>query len=623
MSINLLPEQEKSKIKPTNKASVTQIEMTGPRQGGNKKPAAKESGVLTFFKQAFTKPGAPQTDEKKFPEKKVRIMERPAKKAAHKPETQKQPEQNKKVVYIKPSDEGMQADKSKGILEKVLDFFRSLFSAGTPRNQPAEKSAAVPEPKEEFPTYKPITTKQVSDSNHVDTSQDKIIEVTTSYQSDDEQAAKPAAVPADVREEMPGAQPIVRPTRTSTPAQPIQQPEDKHEKETIELERTDQPVPRDRQYTDQQSKTVAEKKPDTDRQNALIRWLQGVLQTIKNLFTREKKPVSSPPPTERGREADSDQLPKISLEKSTENIHIPEAADRKTALDDLPPPPSPPAEDTSEAAAATPAAELQKKSVPDDIDPSPAPVLESEIDAAPQPTELSRPAASIKPGKHPPKKEKKDNEIAMTSPQEQEVKPALQWEVNLIPEDAVEVRIPVSRYLYLALVGIVCAGLVFGGWIAANWYYNNITTDISEVNTQISSVEIQINQKKNVVEQVQYINQQAEHVASLIDEHVYWSPLFTKIESYVAPEVYFTSMNADVNGVVTLTAVGENYEAAVKQLYVLERAADFVQQASVENISFVSEGAAMDTETQASVIVDRPVNFSIKLTVDPLLFSHQ
>jgi hypothetical protein len=112
----------------------------------------------------------------------------------------------------------------------------------------------------------------------------------------------------------------------------------------------------------------------------------------------------------------------------------------------------------------------------------------------------------------------------------------------------------------------------------------------------------------------------------MLEKHVSWSQLFTKLERYTLPEVYYKSLSADVNGTVTLSASAKDYETAIKQLYIYQQAPDFVGSATISGITFVGRSTAasaaplteLPTETQTDL--KETVSFSITLSVIPGIF---
>ncbi len=83
-------------------------------------------------------------------------------------------------------------------------------------------------------------------------------------------------------------------------------------------------------------------------------------------------------------------------------------------------------------------------------------------------------------------------------------------------------------------------------------------------------------------------------------------------------------MSVDVNGTVTLTAIGSSYENAVKQLMVMEKATDFVTEVTISDIVFqdITAEQLAGQEDQIEMIAsdEQMVKFNINLTVLPEIF---
>ncbi|MDD5040102.1 MAG: hypothetical protein PHY34_03045 [Patescibacteria group bacterium] len=217
------------------------------------------------------------------------------------------------------------------------------------------------------------------------------------------------------------------------------------------------------------------------------------------------------------------------------------------------------------------------------------------------------------------RQKKGDESISLTQPADASlrVKP-FDWEVNLVPEEIVEQEIPISKVLYLVLFIIVTCALVFGGWLWTNFYHNNITTQISDVESKIQSKETEITKHSKIQDEVNQFNARVAGIRKLLANHVYWSKIFTKLEQNTIPDVYLTTLTVDVNGTVQVTAVGKTYEAAVKQLYVFQRASDFVQSATISLIGFQQDTAGTSDAKQTGS--DRPVQFTVDLLIYPTIF---
>ena len=199
----------------------------------------------------------------------------------------------------------------------------------------------------------------------------------------------------------------------------------------------------------------------------------------------------------------------------------------------------------------------------------------------------------------------------------------MDWEVNLIPEDSQEKNIPVSIILFLIMSVVISGALVFGGWLWASYYHNTISTTISEIDAEISLIEADISQYSQLQEDARIIQNKITSVQDLLDKHIYWSEFFNKLEFYTITDVYYSSMSVDINGAVTLSAVGSSYENAVKQLMVMEKANDYITKVTISDITFQNDTAVADenTENENQIISEElNVNFNINLMVQPEIF---
>ncbi len=227
-----------------------------------------------------------------------------------------------------------------------------------------------------------------------------------------------------------------------------------------------------------------------------------------------------------------------------------------------------------------------------------------------------------------PPEEKKEDEFEMSKPISiDNDENSLNWEVNLIPVEAQEKEIPVSKILILIMVVIISCGLVFGGWLWTNYYYNTISVTISEVDAKIANIESHIAKYDNVEEDAKVLQQKIQNINLLLEKHIYWAEFFNKLEFYTLSEVYYTTMSADINGTITLMATTNNYENAIKQLFIFKEADDFVTNVTISDIKKINaneEAVAGTTPTGTTTTglnadVDT-VNFNISLKIDPNLF---
>ena len=336
-------------------------------------------------------------------------------------------------------------------------------------------------------------------------------------------------------------------------------------------------------------------------------WWKKILDAIKKIFTKkDTKKIQKPIPDTKPPEVKQPVMPLPPKPPVGQPVHKALEADQHEKTAPIMPPLPPDARG------------LEK-----------TPEL-SEIETPPHPDFLSKEekkeelhkATAEKKHVEVPEAHEKESGIDMTQPEEiQEKSGGFDWEVNLVPEEMMEQEVPVSKFLYLILFVIIACGVVFGGWLGVSWYYTNIASKISEVEGKIESKQSEINIHERLQDEVRQLNSSVRDVNTLLSQHVYWAQIFTKLEQYTIPEVYFTGMTADVNGSIKLTAVGKDYESAIKQLLVYEEATDFVASATISQILYPDQNAAAtDSEAITSSVASEQVSFIVDLSIHPTIF---
>ncbi|MBU0598425.1 hypothetical protein KKF61_05580 [Patescibacteria group bacterium] len=734
MAINLLPEEEKTKIKTDTSRPVTPIEMTGAELPKKKKPAVKQSGVLQFFQGAFLRPkvnvSKEEEKDKKFPEK-VQLKQ---KITFHEPAERIEP----RIEVHRPKTEPVRAEPSLTFIEKVARWFRNLFA---PKKKSTLKEPyRPPVTEDQFPKYKSVKAEKLFARYKTKGKPAKVISVVTEYSKP--KADKPlfAHLPRAIEKEAPVPEPpekkeeppVAPEKEEKSEAMDLQkielekeiraaalkkeEPRKKKEKKgpsrfTLWLRkffasmknifsRTEKPKKHKKEQIQKPPEEVKPKEekeldkislvpppPEPEKKEVPVikpfkkkkekkpsklgLWLSKFLQSFKNLFKREKKEAKpillveplSPP----GKEEELNKInlvpPPPKLQKKEEPFTKPlkekkpsklglwlskflqsiknlfsreKKAEKKEAKPILPVVPFPPLEKEKEVG------RIELVPPPPPIEHKPEEILSAPREEEPvEKNEIKEEIPS--PSFIPPPPEKKSQEIdilapppvpseaksgiELTEPEKELPEPSgLEWEVNLIPEDALEIKFSVTKFLYMVLFMVFACGIVFGAWLAANFYYNNITIEIREVNEEIAEADTFISQYQELLDKVRNIKMDIATVQTMMDEHVYWSEIFSMVEKYTIPDVYYTSMTSDVGGSINISAIGKDYESAIKQLIVYENAYDFAESVIVSDITFIAESEMKETPEEPEITPDkkeRPVSFIIHLDVLPSIFYYE
>lgn len=590
MSINLLPSEEKAKIKKDKQASAPVIEMTAAAEPGAKKQSAVQGGgVLSFFKSAFARPKKlTENEEKKKAEQKI-ILEQKVIFEQPKEKLKPQVQYSKPITFkpVKPAE--MPESKKPG-------FFSNIFSnRKAPTIQIEKKVVMPPTPGEDkFPAYQPIKAEKIMPAGVVKSNHPEVIKVTT---VETKPTAEAPIVPMPPKPFQPA-------TGSAAPS-PLD-----HKDEILQIIKNDV------------KKNAANKMAGPSIWSRFSAWL-------KKIFTRKQKTpdkkIGLPPP------------PPIPVKKA---IPEPPRADLGSTLASRTGVPAP--TPITKTGLPTPPAPLFRRPIaPPPQAPSPKGFNLPKIPPAPQTKQSSGLFGFKLPQNNTSKQPEINNAsplplpgsnqanadgVKFTQPTDVPSKPfGIDWEVNLVPEEVIEHEIPLSKILILIIVVVVSCGIVLGGWFAANWQYNNKTKQIDELNNQIAQADSTIHGFKQLQDNVKATNDLFTSVKTMLDKHVYWTKLFSNLEHYTLPQVYYLGMAADVNGTISLTARAKNYETAIKQLYVYQQAKDFVSKANISGISFVSASTTKATteitgQPAPAATQLEEVSFSISLTVLPEIF---
>ncbi len=663
MTINLLPTDKKAKIKKEKQTPAPIIQMTGPVEAPKKtKPVTRGGGVLGFFKQTFIKkPKKIPTEteeEKKLAEQKI-ILE-------------------KKIIYEKPKvalRPQIEFTKPKPVVKSSLPkpvkksgFFASIFGKKSVAPIHIEEKIIVPAatPTEHFPKYQPVKIEKVVPDATMPKRQPEVIRVTTQEFKAFDNGTTPKPFASAI-----GApsQDFPRYDKTS---KIVSAPD-----QTLKTAKSDKGSFWGKLLV--WLKKIFSRKPRPINSAVLPKDIKKVEQQISTkavLPRQEKKPSVSPKAPIKKESYPAAPKPAVEsfvpplVEKispqPTEKVFSPQpprpqVISEKPSGPEVSAPPSavPPKKETVVApkvksnfiAPLKPLPHNEKKSGYStnswwqslwvkikklfsrnkaEMKTIPA-TPDNKLLGETVPSQVSKSLGEkiIRSVGHEEKLQtsSRKNGLRFTLPEESISKiPGLDWEVNLVPEEALEHEIPVTKILYLALAFIVSVSCVFGGWLAANWYFNQKIQELNSINSEISALDASIRSYKNLQDEVKSLNTSLNNVKTMLEKHVSWSQLFTKLERYTLPEVYYKSLSADVNGTVTLSASAKDYETAIKQLYIYQQASDFVDSATISGITFAGRstaaGVAPLTRLPAETQTDpkETVNFGITLSVIPSIF---
>jgi len=191
--------------------------------------------------------------------------------------------------------------------------------------------------------------------------------------------------------------------------------------------------------------------------------------------------------------------------------------------------------------------------------------------------------------------------------------------VNLMPEelegDMLLAKKRLVQFGLLALGSVIVCLLVFAGLFLYESSIENKTTNLGQ---EIGIVEEEISLYREMQKSAINLKQRTDAIRDLMDEHVYWTNFFVKLEEYTAENVYFISFSGDITGGrVSLTARAASFLDVGRQLLVFQEASDFLEEVEISGASISAESTNLGENSTERPVVD----FSINLQVIPSVFN--
>lgn len=186
--------------------------------------------------------------------------------------------------------------------------------------------------------------------------------------------------------------------------------------------------------------------------------------------------------------------------------------------------------------------------------------------------------------------------------------------INLLPQLGASLTPIINKVQQLGntvLAGCLVVGFVYLGVLGYQTYYFVRTTANLK---KVDALENTILGYRSLQAEVNETSAQLTTINTLLDGHHYWTNIFTLLETYTLPNVYYTSVNADGSGTVTLQAVTSDYGSVSHQIEVFKKASRFIQGVEVSTASNTSSG---DEKKSSSTGTAGLVTFNISLKLNP------
>ena len=188
------------------------------------------------------------------------------------------------------------------------------------------------------------------------------------------------------------------------------------------------------------------------------------------------------------------------------------------------------------------------------------------------------------------------------------------FQVNLLSEDVVSHINPRQKFLQLGFVAAGAIIFVVLVGIGLSFYQQNADKDLQATRQQVATETAAVTKLQAQAEDIRTVTDRVAAIKTLLDNHVYWTAFFTRLEKYTLRSVSFGSnFSGTLQGGISLAAKTSSYEEVAKQYLLLQQAVqakDFIS-------SFSMTGATKKTSKEGS-----EVNFTVEFVLVPSAF-HQ
>ncbi|MFA5995116.1 MAG: hypothetical protein WCW27_03555 [Patescibacteria group bacterium] len=200
--------------------------------------------------------------------------------------------------------------------------------------------------------------------------------------------------------------------------------------------------------------------------------------------------------------------------------------------------------------------------------------------------------------------------------------------INLLPHFRITLTPLVHKIQQLINTGLLAVVSLAVGYLLLLGYQTYYVLRTNANLEQITALETNIVAYQPLQQNINNLTNQITTVNQALEQHHYWTNIFTILEQYTLPNVYFTLVNADEKGVVTLQAVTSDYASISHQLAVFKQADKYIQ--SVQVVTATSGVESAVTKTTAATVPVTPVvnngvvtfNISLQLNPEVLTFYH-
>lgn len=117
--------------------------------------------------------------------------------------------------------------------------------------------------------------------------------------------------------------------------------------------------------------------------------------------------------------------------------------------------------------------------------------------------------------------------------------------LQLLPETRRRVEIKREGENRPVVMGVILFVAVVAIYVAADFYLASVRDELAGLDNQVTAIEEK--RDKNAEEDIRTLTKQLSLVGDLLDNHIFWSNGFDKLEGLTLPQLRFVNMSGDVS----------------------------------------------------------------------------
>jgi hypothetical protein len=137
--------------------------------------------------------------------------------------------------------------------------------------------------------------------------------------------------------------------------------------------------------------------------------------------------------------------------------------------------------------------------------------------------------------------------------------------LQLLPEARRRVEIKGQKKRGSVILGIILIVLVVAAYIAADFYLTSVNDELAGLDEKVLGINKR--RDKEVEKEVRTLNSQLSLISNLLDNHIFWTKGFDRLESLTVPQLKYISLKANVDqGEISARVSAASFSELAKQI---------------------------------------------------------